>query len=176
MNRQWQTARAPVTAADTALTDYIPSELSAAVKLKMFSVYPATGIIMRFFGQDAGNEKSDVLLTGFMDPLARTGAGPGQHLWRGTVTLGTLSWSGVPISDGKWGASATWFEADTITDVNDYVGATIITSTNLMSSIQFLTLGYSHVLIEFLATFDVAKIGAIWRPLTFGANYSLSPV
>lgn len=175
VNRQWQTARAPVTAADTALTDYIPSELSAAVKLKMFSVYPATGIILRFFGKDAADEVSDVKLTGFMDFGTKNGPGPGQHLWNGTVTLGAFSWSGVPITDGKWGADATWLEADTITDGLDMVGVTEVNSTDLMSMLVVPTLGYTQILIEFVATFNVAAIGALWRPVAFGANYGLLP-
>ena len=173
VTRQWQTARI-VTAVDTLLTDYKPTDVVAAVRDKMISVYRHHAIALRAFGTDAANEAADLRISGWMDPGWNKGAGlgPGQILWDGAVTLGNFAagWADVPVNDGKWPAG-TYFEADTWASTTTTEGlAPFILAAADKSSIMILpTLGYTNLLFEFHDTvaFTVASIGLIWRPVSF---------
>lgn len=169
--QQWQTMRY-VTAEDTALTDYKPADVTATVKGKMTSVHPATVIAVRFLGKGDENDTAIVLFSGWMHPDRTHGPGPGHRFYKATVIMGSKSWAGIPLTDGAWGASATWREADTITSSVDHTGAQELVTANQESILLLPTLGYSHLLLEVLdigveAT-EVTTLGVMWRPFICG--------
>lgn len=169
---QWRTWRSQVAAADTQLSDYKPADLTAAVRAaKMIGVHPASVIGIRFFGTDAANEAAGVVISGWMDPGKPGGSGIGHRLWDGDVILGSFKPDVAPVEDKKWDASG-YFEVDTITAATDWVGARELVSTNISSMLILPTLGYTHLLLEFVTTFSVAEIGAIWRPLNMGGSHA----
>ena len=180
MATQWQTVRV-VTAADTALTDYKPDDITAAVKLKMISVYPANAILLRGFGQDTADQVSGLKISGWMNPLKPNGTGPGYLLWSGVLKLGAFAsgWAGIPITDGKWGASATWLEVDAWTQTagsTEQLAGLALQKADSQSCLLLPTLGYTHLLFEFVATLDMTKVGLIWRPVSYeiGIGHTLA--
>ncbi len=186
--RQWQTARV-ITTEDTLLTDYKPADVTAAVFAKMISVHPATAIMLRVLGKDTDNDSAELVISGWMAKEEPKGVGPGHRLWRGKIQLGSKSWAGVPLDDGMWGASATWFEVDIWDDTTsaadyDMVEATVLgfdavapSSTRLSdpianqeSCLLLPTLGYSHLLLEIRdigGAGEMTEIGLLWRPVDF---------
>lgn len=180
----WRTLRAPVSSSDTPLTSYKYSEFATAQDAgKVAGVWPATAVLIRFFGTDDANEAADVIISAWMSPDQpyRNGTkdtGPGHRLWRGLVTLGAKSIASfVPIPDGNW-SSATWFEADTIdaeTAGTDYdmVGDVRLDSSmtdgiaDQESCLILPTLGYTHLFMEVVLG-TAASLGALYRPIAHG--------
>lgn len=182
--KQWQTARAPITSDDTFLTDYKPADAAGALA-RMISVHPATGVALRILGKDTDADDATIAISGWMAP-DRTGTGPGQRLWEGVVTLGSKSWSGIPLDDhDKWGAAAaTWFEVDTYTLTADHdpMSIPIIEIPNKEACILVPTLGYTHLLLEIKdlgGVGEMTECGIIYRQVDFesvfrtirGANF-----
>lgn len=167
--RQWQTARV-VAEEDELLTDYKPADLTAAVLAKGIRVKPATAIMVRAIGKDTDGDTAVLHVTGFMDP-SKLNCGPGQRLWIGTITLGARSIATfIPLNDGKWGAAATWFEADTWASTTDSAGATEIVTTDQESCLLLPTLGYDFLLFEVRdigGVGEMTEIGFIWRPIAY---------
>lgn len=173
--KQWQTARVSLAAAaDTLLTDYKPSDITATIRdQKMISIHPATAVMLRAWGKAANNASAIVTISGwFSQPQSGSGQlfSPGHKLWAGTLSLGARSMaSTIPIEDGKWGAAATWFEVDTWTATADPVGATSILTADHGGVLLLPTLGYSHLLFEFSddAGTDMTALGIAWYPIRF---------
>lgn len=167
---QWQTARV-VTAADTPLTDYRPAELTTAVKAKMFSVAPASGILLLPLAIGNDNHTNVIQLSGWMDPNKPHTSGPGIHLLTGcTITLGTSVWgtTDVPLADGKWVTGVYRF-ADTFTITANACGAVEFdaSASNRRAMLLIPTLGFTHLLLE-VSTLNSTKIGFLWRPISYG--------
>jgi len=186
--KQWQTARAPITTEDTFLTDYKPADFTAAVQAKSISVHPATAVFLRVFGRDANEDSVELIISGWMDPNSEKGPGPGHRLWRGLVELGSKSWTGVPLGDGKWD-SKTWQEADTYdfeASLNyDMCGCSALDSvnasgdpvTNKEAGLIIPTLGYTHLLLEIgdmNDTGEMVECGILWRQIDF-SNINYNP-
>lgn len=187
--KQWQTARV-VTAEDTLLTDYKPTDLTATVIAKMISVHPATSIALRAWGKGSSNDVTDLIISGWMDPNSEKGPGPGHRLWRGKLQLGSKTFTDVPLDDGKWGASAAWRESDQFDFVfagkYDMVGATVLDSThapdvvaNQETILLLPVLGYSHLLLEIRnldSANEMTEVGILWRQVDFqGLNLNPYP-
>lgn len=177
---QWQTARAGITAVDTLLINYKPADVSAAVRGKMFSVHPATAILLRGFGVGSSNDSGSFIVSGWMKmDRPRVGGaqscGPGHRLFRGAFILGAKSLAGdLPSEDKKWPAG-TYLEIDTFDPAlgSGYnpVGATRIEQADQESVLLIPTLGYTDILIEIPSLTLVGaptKIGFLWRPATVG--------
>lgn len=188
---QWQNARyidGSAFPADTVLTDYKPTDMTAAVEAKTISVHPHHCIALRAFGTDADNDVVvDLTISGWMHRQAQGGCGPGYRLWKGTLTLGSKSWAGSPFttSDGRirppvagtW-PSATYFEVDTWEASINACGAvaqdsSINNNANRESMLILPTLGFSRLLFELptaaLGGAGEANIfGLIWRPFGNG--------
>lgn len=155
---------------DTLLTDYKPSDISAAEKAKMISVHPATAVFLRFFGKDTANDTGKIYISGWMPPDAEKGPGPGHRLWSATLTLGAKTWSEAPLSDSKWDGGP-WFEVDTIVDIADAVGTTIYAVADQENGVIVPTLGYTHLLFHARditgGGTEMTEIGILWRPIGF---------
>jgi hypothetical protein len=177
---QWQTARAGVVAVDTPLTNYKPADLTAAVRAKMFSIHPATAILLRAFGIGSNNDSGSFILSGWMKPdKPRIGGvqscGPGHRLFRGAFILGNKSLGGgLPSEDKKW-LAGTYLEVDTFDPAlgSGYnpVGATRLEQADQESVLLVPTLGYTDILIEvpsLTLVGSVTNIGFLWRPATVG--------
>lgn len=170
--KQWQTARAPVTSDDTLLTDYKPADAAAAL-VRMIAVHPATAIALRVLGKDTDGDDATLTISGWMDP-GRSGQGPGQRIYTAVVTLGSKSWSGIPLDDhNRWGAAAaTWFEADTFTAVTDHdpMSIPVIEIPNKEACLLIPTLGYTHLLLEITdlgGVGEMTECGLIYRQIDF---------
>jgi len=180
---QWQTARAGVIVADTPLTYYNTAEMTAAVRAKMFSIHPATAILLRGFGigPTASDDAASIIISGWMKPdKPRIGGlsscGPGHRLWKGYTILGSKTLNGsLPSEDKKW-LAGTYKEVDTFDPAagSGYnpVGATRLEVTNQEAVLLLPTLGYTDILIEvaslFVGTALMTNIGFLWRPATVG--------
>ncbi len=168
----WRTWRF-VTADDTPIALIDPSAFNAAARLKAINVNPRfNAIVARFLGKDTDNDTATYKVSGFMDPDAeqnRTGAGPGAVLVSGVLTLGSNTGSVIPLSDGKWGAAATWFEVDTITVATNIALAVVKSGTNLQADLIVPTLGYNFLLLEVTniggGGTEMTQLGAMQRPL-----------
>jgi hypothetical protein len=85
------------------------------------------------------------------------------------------------VADGKWGAAATWFEADTWDSSTAATDYDMVQSTRLDATVATIlpdqiinqeavlllpTLGYTNLLIEILLT-ATAEFGVIYRPIAY---------
>lgn len=86
---------------------------------KAVAVHPYTAVAFRMFGKNTAGDTATIRIRGYMTPApsdgtgSKSGTGPPQELWYGQIALGSLSLAAIPFEDGRWGASATWFEVDT---------------------------------------------------------------
>lgn len=169
---QWQTARASIVAADTPLTNYKPTDLTDAVRAKMFGIHPATAILLRAFGVGAATNSATIIISGWMRPGGKFGSGPGHRLWRGNVVLGSKSLAGeLPNNDKKW-LAGTYLEASdwdpTLGSGYDPTVATEVAVANQEAVLLLPTLGYTDILIEAAALTTLTNIGLLWRPALTG--------
>jgi hypothetical protein len=187
---QWRTWRTQTTApADTLLTKYQPSDVTAALKLKMIPLEVGVSIVaLRAFGRSAAAQICDVVISGWMDlrtpsqgmDTSLPNVGCGHRLFRGRLTLGTktIDAGQVPTDDRKWGATAAWLEAigwdATLGGGYNPVGAEVVSVANQEAVLLLPTLGYKSLLIEFDATATtMTALGALWRPVSNLINHSI---
>lgn len=171
--QRWQTWRTEVTNAngDTQLTDYIPADLTDAVKAKMIDVTNVDAIAIRAFGVgDANDSAGSLMISGWMDPF-RSDAGPGVRILIFTPVLGTKTFTGLPLTDGKW-ISRSWKEADQYTLATpDLHGVTRHgTALNLEGFVSLPVFAYTHLLLEIPSSAlggasEPTILGIMWRPL-----------
>jgi hypothetical protein len=156
---------------DTLLTEYVPADLSAAVRAKMINVKSTPMIGVRFFGLGAENAACEVLISGWMD---RDKPGMGQRLCNLTITLGAKVFTAdQQLASG--GSEEKWREADTIAIVANYgVGPNDVApyivgdSASLQNMIILPTFGYSQLLAEIRnldGDGEPTDMAIIWRPM-----------
>lgn len=166
---QWQTLRGRTTASDTLLTSYSRSE-GQTNAARLISVRPASGIIIRAFGQDAAAEVATLTISGWMEPSTQSNrsCGPGHRLWVGTATLDGQSRAEPPIVDGVNWPAGTYLEGVFAATTYDALGAEEITSgSGRDMGLLLPTLGYTRILAEITLT-TAASVGLIWRPVAIG--------
>lgn len=147
-----------VSSSETPLTDYVPSDLSAAVKAKMLAVTPGSMIAIRAWGLGSDNDQAEIIISAWMDP--EKDAGPGQRLWRGDLILGAHEFSAAkalytgPVSTTLT-VARTWREVDTWdktggTGPFDAIGDVVQITGGGHCIALFPTFGYTHLLAEIL--------------------------
>jgi hypothetical protein len=132
------------------------------------------------FGKDAENETAVIEFVGYMTPTgagSKYGSGPGQVLWLGQIVLGANAASVIPLSDDKWGATATWYEVDTF-DIAGFGGGhnaanAVVLGAGGQATLILPTLGYSHIVcmnghMDGSTGVQMAELGIIYREVAMG--------
>ena len=165
----WQTWRTEVSAADTGITTFEPTDLSAT---KSISVTPYTAIILLplVVGDAVAADAVDVKIIGYMASHVEKGAGPGQALWFATLKVPAASpvsmSSAIPLSDGAWvSRNWTFFEDADFTSKYDEVSSVEIGGTvSKQLSILLPTVGYTTLMMEITSLTGTNPVfGCMWR-------------
>jgi hypothetical protein len=161
----WRTWRV-VTTEDTLLTTYDASQF---VSTSAIHPHPHTGVALRALGKASATNTATVSISGWMD--GATARGPGQSLWKGTLTLGSLAVTGTIIPDGKW--SGSWKEVTTWVDTVNACDATVASGGD-QAMLILPTLAYSSLMLE-IGDLDGAgemtELGIMWRPVTMNGVF-----
>lgn len=178
---QWQSLRRLDAAGDTLLTEYAPSDLTAAVKAKMVKVAPATAILIQplVLGDDLGTFV--LTISGWMDYTKKAGSGPGLKFYSGTVTAGGRVWTAAenPLVGGRAEGLAGWISGvwricdkipgdGTVTADPNYASAFAEVKVDTDGILFLPTLGYPYLLAEISSLVNVSKVGLLWRPISLG--------
>ncbi len=141
------------------------------------NIHPYSAIAIRMFGSNADNDTAFMQLTAAMDDQRKTGTGPGQELWAGQVTLGSVAATpstGRPLNDGQWPVG-TLLEVDTydsaVASGSNAANAVVLNGAN-QAMLILPTLGYAMIDMR-LYTFDgtgteMSTLGAIYREIALG--------
>lgn len=178
---QWQSLRRVDSAVeDTPLTEYAPSDLTAAVKAKMVKVAPATAILIQPLVTGSDGSSFVLAISGWMDYDKRSGPGPGLKFYGGTVTAGGRVWTADnPLVGGRADGAAGWISAawricdqipgdGTIAADPNYASAFAEVKANVDGILFLPTLGYPYLLAEISSLTNVSRVGLLWRPISLG--------
>lgn len=166
--RTWKTwTRGIVSSDDSLLTKFKPSEFAVA---KAVAVYPDTAIALRIYGRDTNNDTATIVISGWMDPDTRSGVGAGQVLWKGMVTLGSITFTEKPLNDSRWNKDSAWFEVDTWdSSTGSNASSSIVQSGGNQSILIMPTLGYTRLMLEVAdlgGAGEMTELGVLFRPVS----------
>lgn len=168
----WRMGRI-VTTDDAAITSFEPAKYVAAQSI---DVSGFSAIALRAFGTAADSLTLDLRLIGWMDhgtPATHLdlAPGPGQVLWYGVLTTGTVHIAARPTADRHW-TDTTWHEVATW---NSGGGSNACAATVMSGGGQSLilvpVLGYRSIMFEFTnmgGAGEMASCGILWRGVSAG--------